>query len=212
MVKKVHGEVNLADIFAKHLPSREKVHQLMALFGCEYRERRAVSAPLLRPHGTDGREGGHSIDDEPLPNFAVDLDAAPHNINLLPHMHPTTDIDRLFPTIDAAPGVSNDDDFDADNVKNDVDRYPFVAIGDLVDTDADGAPDECDAACVALGMAADDDDDGDGVVDGSDAFPLDGNESVDTDGDGVGNNADNDDDGDGVEDSADAYPLDSCCS
>ena len=80
------------------------------------------------------------------------------------------------------------------------------------ESDSDGAPDECDAACVALGMAADDDDDGDGVVDGSDTFPLDSQESVDTDGDGVGNNADNDDDGDGVEDSADAYPLDSCCS
>lgn len=56
------------------------------------------------------------------------------------------------------------------------------------------------------------DSDNDGVVDGSDTFPQDGNESVDTDGDGIGNNADNDDDGDGVEDSADAYPLDSCCS
>ena len=102
----------------------------------------------------------------------------------------------------------SDNDFDADNVKNDVDRYPFVAIGDLVDTDADGAPDECDAACVALGMAADDDDDGDGVVDGSDAFPLDSNESVDTDGDGVGNNADNDDDNDGQLDADDESPLD----
>ena len=55
-----------------------------------------------------------------------------------------------------------------------------------MDTDGDGAPDECDAACVALGMAADDDDDADGVVDGSDAFPLDSQESVDTDGDGIG--------------------------
>ena len=33
-------------------------------------------------------------------------------------------------------------------------------------------------------------------------------ESVDTDGDGVGNNADPDDDNDGVEDGADAFPLD----
>ena len=45
-------------------------------------------------------------------------------------------------------------------------------------------------------------------LDSSDAFPLDATESVDTDGDGVGNNADTDDDGDGVADSSDAFPLD----
>ena len=31
--------------------------------------------------------------------------------------------------------------------------------------------------------------DGDGVIDGEDAFPLDPNEYLDTDGDGIGNNA-----------------------
>lgn len=53
------------------------------------------------------------------------------------------------------------------------------------------------------------DSDGDGVDDASDAFPNDPNESVDTDGDGAGNNADTDDDGDGVADTDDAFPLDS---
>jgi hypothetical protein len=38
---------------------------------------------------------------------------------------------------------------------------------------------------------------------------LDPTESVDTDGDGIGNNADTDDDGDGVLDTVDAFPLDS---
>ena len=37
---------------------------------------------------------------------------------------------------------------------------------------------------------------------------LDASETVDTDGDGVGNNADTDDDGDGVGDASDAFPLD----
>ena len=37
-------------------------------------------------------------------------------------------------------------------------------------------------------------------MDQNDAFPLDETESVDTDGDGIGNNTDLDDDGDGVED------------
>ena len=39
-------------------------------------------------------------------------------------------------------------------------------------------------------------------------FPLDNLESVDTDGDGVGDNSDTDDDNDGVLDENDLYPLD----
>ena len=114
-VKKVHGEVNPADIFTKHLPSREKVHQLMALFGCECREGRAASAPLLRPHGHDNREGGHPNDD-PLPTFVANFDCKPHNPDVLPHMHSASDIDELFPTIDAAPAPINAEDFDAEDV------------------------------------------------------------------------------------------------
>ena len=48
----------------------------------------------------------------------------------------------------------------------------------------------------------------DGVADASDVFPLDESETVDTDGDGVGNNADSDDDADGYADASDAFPLD----
>ena len=111
--------------------------------------------------------------------------------------------------------------FDADGVANTSDAYPFIAISGLLDTDSDGAQ-TCDAACTSLGMAADTDDDGDGVLiplmrsrrqngnaeptltalvimlrtmgdgvaDTSDAFPLDSAETIDTDGDGIGNNAD----------------------
>ncbi len=50
--------------------------------------------------------------------------------------------------------------------------------------------------------------DNDGVRDNVDAFPDDPSESVDTDGDGVGNNTDTDDDNDGVLDVNDAFPLD----
>jgi predicted NUDIX family phosphoesterase len=44
------------------------------------------------------------------------------------------------------------------------------------------------------------DSDMDGVWDDEDAFPNNGSETVDTDGDGVGNNSDTDDDGDGISD------------
>ena len=36
-VRKVRGDVNPADLFTKHLPSKDKIHQLVKLFGCEYR-------------------------------------------------------------------------------------------------------------------------------------------------------------------------------
>ena len=51
------------------------------------------------------------------------------------------------------------------------------------------------------------DDDNDGVWDINDAFPLNATETIDTDGDGIGDNADTDDDGDGVTDANDNCPL-----
>lgn len=84
---------------------------------------------------------------------------------------------------------------------------PF-SIRVLPDYDEDGLPNNCDADCVASGFTEDLDDDNDGVPDINDALPLDASDSVDTDGDGIGNNADNDDDGDGVLDNADLFPLD----
>ena len=59
---------------------------------------------------------------------------------------------------------------------------------------------------------ASDDSDADGVRDLEDAFPNDATESLDTDGDNVGNNQDTDDDGDGVVDSLDPAPLDNAVS
>ena len=52
------------------------------------------------------------------------------------------------------------------------------------------------------------DQDCDTVPDDIDDLPNDPTESVDTDGDGIGNNADPDDDNDGINDDKDAFPLD----
>ena len=109
-VKKVRGEVNPADLFTKHLPSREKVHQLLDLFGCEYREGRAAAAPLLRPHGSDSREGDHSTHD-PLPTFVAEYEAQLHDPCILPHMYSSVDIKKLFPKIPAADGPANAEDY-----------------------------------------------------------------------------------------------------
>jgi len=70
-----------------------------------------------------------------------------------------------------------------------------------------GRADAFDARMYLLNNA-DDDSDLDGVRDLEDAFPEDNTETLDTDGDNVGNVADTDDDGDGVEDSIDEDPLD----
>ena len=112
-MKKVWGEVNPADLFTKHLPSREKVHQLLGLFGCEYRSGRAAAAPLLRPLDTGSQQGGHLADSDPLPTFAAEVVDAPHDGSRLPHMYPVDEIARLFPTIVAAPQLPNVDDYNA---------------------------------------------------------------------------------------------------
>jgi len=87
-------------------------------------------------------------------------------------------------------------DTDGDGIEDDSDNCASVTNADQLDTDSDGSGNACDT-----------DDDGDGVADGSDAFPLDSAETLDTDSDGTGNNADTDDDGDSVLDTADAFPL-----
>ncbi|MCE9684918.1 putative Ig domain-containing protein [Shewanella sp. AS16] len=83
-----------------------------------------------------------------------------------------------------------------------------TATADFFNADADG-DNLSNAEELALGTDyTKADSDADGVNDDIDAFPLDINESVDTDQDGTGNNADLDDDNDGVLDVNDAFPLD----
>ena len=114
-VKKVWGEVNPADLFTKHLPSREKVHQLLSLFGCEYRDGRPGSAPMLRPKDVDGREGGHPTIDSTLPMFVTTKSDQPHDESRLPHMHSEHEIQELFPSIPAAPEPMNVNDWSPDD-------------------------------------------------------------------------------------------------
>ena len=116
-------------------------------------------------------------------------------------------------------GDNADTDDDGDGVLDVDDRFPKIALGALIDTDDDGAPDDCDEACQGTGMTADEDDDGDGIEDGSDTYPLIAiGELTDTDGDGAPNDcndvcqssgmaADADDDNDGVLDANDGFPL-----
>ncbi len=98
-----------------------------------------------------------------------------------------------YPAIAPAPGGDNTDigafemqpDSDGDGVPDINDNCPDTSNASQANFDGDAQGDACDA-----------DDDNDNVLDINDAFPLDPNESLDTDSDGIGNNADNDDDND----------------
>lgn len=68
------------------------------------------------------------------------------------------------------------------------------------DSDGDGIPNEEDP-----------DDDNDGVLDETDKFPFDPNESEDADLDGIGDITDDDDDNDGIADINDFYPMNPNC-
>ena len=51
ILKKVKGDVNPADLLTKHLGSKDKVDQLVSLYGCAFMSGRAKSAPLLKRRG-----------------------------------------------------------------------------------------------------------------------------------------------------------------
>ena len=55
ILKKVRGEVNPADLLTKFLSSKDKVDQLVNLYGCVFMSGRAKSAPLLKKR--DGYDG-----------------------------------------------------------------------------------------------------------------------------------------------------------
>jgi hypothetical protein len=90
-----------------------------------------------------------------------------------------TDNDGFADTADAFPddgqewldtdgdniGNNEDNDDDGDGVSDENDAYPLISVGDYIDTDNDGIPDDCDLTCVALGLVADQDDDGNGIPD-----------------------------------------------
>ncbi len=67
-LRKVPGDENPADLLTKHSLTREKLHQLVKLFDCEYRDGRAESAPKLRKGDSTKVTMAQRGDDE------VDLD------------------------------------------------------------------------------------------------------------------------------------------
>ena len=84
-IRKIAGESNPADLYTKHLESKEKIEQLLGLFGAEFREGRPKSAPQLKREQLSA-------------NLCEDIaEALIHDTSVLPHMMTDEDIDMHFP-------------------------------------------------------------------------------------------------------------------
>ena len=121
---KVKGEDNPADLFTKHLVSRERIHGLLELFGCVYRGGRADKAPKMR--AGIGTSKGEMLELKAEPGeevmtwegrlFRVDRtggseeelpQAFPTVNGLLPHLH--DDLEDRFPKATAGPGAGDEE-------------------------------------------------------------------------------------------------------
>ncbi|MBL3526896.1 MAG: tandem-95 repeat protein [gamma proteobacterium endosymbiont of Lamellibrachia anaximandri] len=94
-----------------------------------------------------------------------------------------------------------------------VDQVQQILIDETATTGSTTNTDDLDPTTGTIELVLepaepDPDRDGDGVPNTLDAFPDDATESVDSDGDGTGDNADTDDDNDGVADLDDDFPFD----
>ncbi len=109
-MKKVRGEENPADLFTKHLTSRERVTQLVGLLGCRYEAGRPAAAPAMRRErmtcttlgqamGQTCREAFGEHDEDVACVMSALGEADSCRPGLLPHQHDPDEVDRLFPTM-----------------------------------------------------------------------------------------------------------------
>ena len=173
----------------------------------EWREDEVECEILYDDTDTDGDGTVDSLDTDDDGDGVLDVnDAFP--------LDPTESVD----TDGDGVGDNADTDDDGDGIPDGTDPDPLDPQEEItLDTDGDGTLDIHDPDDDNDGIpdaqeidtsSTNPDTDGDGVNDLEDAFPTDATETLDTDGDGTGDNADTDDDGDGVPDSEDALPLD----
>ncbi len=117
---KVRGEVNPADLFTKHLPSRDRVHRLLALLNCRYVDGRPESAPQLRRIEGDSTPalsaaaGGITVEVGGMhyPGVWADgvlvAEAYAHDGSILPHQH-GSNLAKMFPRAQAAESTGDQD-------------------------------------------------------------------------------------------------------
>ena len=124
--------MNPADLFTKHLSSRDRINQLVKLFNCEFRDGRAESAPLLRKQKSTAQGGTVAVatqydkrkpNDEhedgttttthqqrqPSSSIREEDEHPAHDPSYLPHEYPENEIDELFPAAVAVGGEDRED-------------------------------------------------------------------------------------------------------
>ena len=113
-LRKVKGDVNPADLLTKFMTGRDKIDQLIKLYGLVAMKGRAKSAPLLRKKKT--AELPEEDLNEMEVNIVKDLDemgdvlvpeAGSHDIEVWPHMHDEEMRARLFPIAVAVPELES---------------------------------------------------------------------------------------------------------
>jgi hypothetical protein len=97
-LRKVLGEENPADLFTKHLSSRERVQKLVALLGCRYTGGRAESAPQRRVLGGEQKVR--------IAEANVVTEEGAYN-PVMPHLRypDRAEMDRRHPRLEAADDV-----------------------------------------------------------------------------------------------------------
>ena len=90
VIRKIAGEANPADLYTKYLESKQKIEQLVGLFGGEFREGRAESAPQLK-------KAMMVCQEDSGPQALI------HDTSVLPHQMSDRDIDEHFPLAEVLP-------------------------------------------------------------------------------------------------------------
>ena len=104
ILKKVRGEVNPADLLIKLLGSRDKIDQLVQLFGCVFMSGRAQAAPLLRKRKLEVEGGDHGdmeihvLDGVDEDGSVLVPEAILHDLDIWPHMYSEELQASMFPT------------------------------------------------------------------------------------------------------------------
>lgn len=142
--------------------------------------------PLDKEESTDTDEDGtgNNTDEDD------DNDSTPDVTDQLPD-NPTEVVDT------DGDGTGNNADEDDDN----------DGLTDIVETNTTTTPSSSTTTTAPTTDPLNPDTDGDTHLDGADIFPVDPEEWVDTDSDGIGNNTDTDDENDGLPDKKDPFPL-----
>ena len=130
LLKKVLGEVNPADLLTKFLTGKDKLDQLIKLFGLVPMAGRAKSAPLLRKRKVPDEHFDIPVDDDQELNVMDDIDesgvvvvaeALRHDPDIWPHLYTEELQAKLFPTAVAVPEVESISE-DAKNLHRDLHR------------------------------------------------------------------------------------------